>query len=79
MKPSPQWIVTRVDGKIASVSMSYVHLAKIAGKIAGQNPSLVSSVTTEKISTQALVELAKAVRWEDLVLYGRELLEDTGT
>ena len=70
MKPSPQWIVTRVDGKIASVSMSYAHLAKIAGKIAGQNPSLVSSVTTEKVSTQALVELAKAVRWEDLILYG---------
>ncbi len=70
MKPGPQWIVTRVDGKIASVSMNYAQLARIAGKIAGQNPSLVSSVSTEKVSTAALVELARTTRLEDLALYG---------
>ena len=69
-KTENEWIVTRVDGRIASVSMTYAHLASIAGKIAQQSPALVASVSTEKISTSDLVELAKATGWEDLVLYG---------
>ncbi len=69
-KTENEWIVTRVDGRIASVSMTYGHLARIAGTIARQSPSLVASVSTEKISTSDLTALAKTTAWEDLCLFG---------
>ena len=64
------WIVTEVDGKIASIAADYRHFAKIASEIAGMKPGDVNAVSTRKISTEQLLELSKTIGWEDLRLFG---------
>lgn len=65
-----QWVVTRIDGRIASVSANYGHFADIAARVAALSPASVGEVRTEKISTDALVALGAEVGWEDLRLFG---------
>lgn len=65
-----EWIITEVDGKIASVGADYRHFADIAGRIAALPPKSIGMVKTRKVSTPELVELDRNVRWEDLRLFG---------
>ena len=64
------WIVTEIDGKIASVAADYRHFAQLAAKIAQMSPSAVSSVRTHKVATEQLPDLSVGTRWEDLYLIG---------
>ena len=65
-----QWIVTEMDGKIASVSQDYRHFAGIAAEIARLSPDSVASVATSKIGTEELLDLGRSIGWEDLRLFG---------
>ena len=65
-----EWIVTEIDGRIASVSADYRHFAALAAKIALLPPKSIGAVSTRKIGTEELVALAGTVRWEDLRLFG---------
>ena len=65
-----EWIVTEIDGLIASVSADYRHFAALAAKIAQLPPKSIGTVSTRKIGTEELVALAGTVRWEDLRLFG---------
>jgi O-6-methylguanine DNA methyltransferase len=64
------WIVTEVDGKIASIAADYRHFAKIAADIDTLSPEDVDEVRTLKISTEELLELGKTLKWDDLRLFG---------
>lgn len=64
------WIVTRVDGKIASISADYRHFARIAAEIAAMKPAETDSVVTSKISMEELLRLNDTIGWEDLRLFG---------
>ena len=64
------WIVTEVDGKVASIAADYRHFAKIAADIDALSPEEVNEVRTLKISTEELLDLAKTLKWEDLRLFG---------
>ena len=64
------WIVTEVDGKIASIAADYRHFAKIAADIDTLSPEDVDEVRTLKISTEELLEMGKTLKWEDLRLFG---------
>ena len=64
------WIVTEVDGKIASIATDYRHFAKIAADIDTLSPEDVDEVRTLKISTEELLEMGKTLKWEDLRLFG---------
>ena len=64
------WIVTEVDGKVASIAADYRHFAKIAADIDALSPEEVDEVRTLKISTEELQDLAKSLKWEDLRLFG---------
>ena len=66
------WIVTEVDGKVASIAADYRHFARIAAEIAALSPAETASVCTRKISTRELKELAGKLRWEDLRLFGTD-------
>lgn len=81
------WIITRVDGKISSVSLDYSGLLKIATLLSGVKPGLskkklanaaakmchaAQTVTTEKVSTDELMKLNESLKWEDLRLFGTE-------
>lgn len=65
-----KWIVTEIDGKVASIAADYRHFAGIAARIAAHSPDAVERIATRKITTDELVELGKTLRWEDLCLYG---------
>lgn len=64
------WIVTEIDGKVASVAKDYRHLPSIAAHIAALSPSKTGTVGTRKITTEELVEMATRIKWEDLRLFG---------
>lgn len=65
-----KWIVTEIDGKVASIAADYRHFAGIAARIAAHSPDAVERIATRKITTDELVEFGKTLRWEDLCLYG---------
>ena len=70
MEPEEKWIVTRVDGKISSISVDYRHFALVADCIAEQPAESVSEISTEKISRKDLAALSLTTKWEDLRLFG---------
>ncbi len=65
-----QWIVTEMDGKVASIATDYRHFARIAAEVAALPPEETGSVGTRKISTPELLEFAAYLSWEDLRLFG---------
>ena len=76
MKREKHWIVTRVNGRIAAVSSDYRALAEVASALARLRPEEVEQVTTEKIPTEALVDLSRTCAWEDLCLFGTPFQKD---
>ena len=65
-----KWIVIEIDGKLASVAGDYRHFPKIAAEIASLPPEKTGRISTRKISTEELVDLAAKTRWEDMRLFG---------
>ena len=65
-----RWIVTEVDGRIASISADYGHFARIADKVSQMPVSAVDRISTRKITTEELLALRGNVQWEDLRLFG---------
>ncbi len=65
-----QWIITEIDGKVASIATDYRHFAHIAAQVAALPADEVGSVGTRKISTQQLLEFANYLSWDDLRLFG---------
>ena len=70
MRMITEWIVTEIDGLIASISADYGHFAQLAAKVAQQPVSATDSIRTRKISTEELVGMAGKVKWEDFRLFG---------
>ncbi|MBQ9186069.1 MAG: methylated-DNA--[Bacteroidales bacterium] len=70
MEREKTWIITRVDGLIASVSIDYKGAAALLAKMSAFSPSKYAKVETAKISTPELFDLAASARWEDLLLFG---------
>lgn len=66
------WIVTEIDGKVASIAADYRHFKRIAAEVAALPPESVGSVGTRKISTDELKEAAQFLTWEDLRLFGSD-------
>ena len=65
-----EWIITEIDGRVASVSRDYRHLPEIAKAVAAMPPEKVGGILTRRISTQELESLAKTLKWENLRLFG---------
>lgn len=66
------WIVTRVDGKIASVHTDYSGLQRIATWLAKNPKSGVKSVTTQIMGMAELKALNETLSVDDIVLFGTE-------
>lgn len=64
------WILTEIDGKIASVAADYGEFARIAAEVAKLPAKSIGSVSTRKISTAELFELDRNIRREDILLFG---------
>lgn len=64
------WIVTEIDGKVASIATDYRHLPRIGTELAALPPEETFSLGTRKIDTQELLEAAQYLTWEDLRPFG---------
>ena len=69
-----EWIITEIDGKIASIAADYRHFAEIAAKVAQLPPTSVDVITTQKVSTDELIAMAGTLTWEDFRLFGTRSL-----
>lgn len=67
MTPGPEWILTRINGKIAAASDDYSRLSRLLTQVPA---SKIDGVLTERISTEALFDLSESVVWDDLFLVG---------
>ena len=67
---STEWIVTEIDGKVASIATDYRHLSHIGAEVAKLPAADVGSIGTRKITTEELVEFARYISWEDLCPFG---------
>lgn len=65
-----EWIVTRVDGKIASVDVSYKGAAAVMKAVAKLPAAQVQQVATSKMDTDGLFALSDSLKWDDLRLFG---------
>ena len=65
-----EWIITEIDGKIASIAADYRHFAEIAANVAQLPPTSVDVITTQKVSTDELIAMAGTLTWEDFRLFG---------
>ena len=72
-----EWIVTEVDGKVASIATDYRHLPHIAAEIAKLPAEETFSLGTRKISTGELLEFAQYLTWEDLRLFRHTLPDES--
>lgn len=73
------WIIVRIDGKIAAISTDYRLLAEISARLAGEgrkpsraNHDIFSNITATAATFEQVLELRKTTRWEDLMLFGTE-------
>lgn len=70
MNGEKKWIITRVDGLIASVSMDWSGAERVFSQLARYSPARYSYAESVKVSTAELFELASKLTWEDLLLFG---------
>ena len=70
MSGEKKWIVTRVDGKIASVSLDYNGASALLAKMAAFSPSRFEKVETCKMSTAQLLDISQNLSWDDLLVFG---------
>ena len=66
MESDLQWIVTRIDGKIASVSLDYQAFAGLMKRITALPAKTIDEISCRKISTSELFQLSESLQMEDL-------------
>ncbi len=70
MKKDQRWVVTRIDGKIASVSADFRGLSRVSEYVAKLPVDNISEITVTKVSTDDLAGLSATTKWEDMRLAG---------
>ena len=70
MKKDQRWVVTRIDGKIASVSADFRGLSRVSEYVTKLPSDNISEITVTKVSTDDLAGLSATTKWEDMRLAG---------
>ena len=70
MKKDQRWVVTRIDGKIASVSADFRGLSRVSEYVTKLPADNISEITVTKVSTDDLAGLSMTTKWEDMRLAG---------
>ena len=65
-----RWVVTRIDGKIASVSADFRGLTKVTEYLSKQPVDSVSEISVTKVGMNGLAALSLDTKWEDMRLDG---------
>ena len=70
MKKDQKWVVTRIDGKIASVSADFRGLSKVTEYVGKLPVDSISEISVTKVSMDGLAELSQNTKWEDMRIEG---------
>lgn len=72
MKSAQEWVIVRIDGKVAAISTDYRLLAAITARLAQQKSPAYRKITAETMGFDDVWELRKHARWDDILLFGTE-------
>jgi O-6-methylguanine DNA methyltransferase len=72
MNNDSNWIIVRIDGKIAAISTDYKHLASITARLAKDCKARYSEITAKKADFDEIWQLKETTRWEDMMLFGTD-------
>lgn len=72
MISAQDWVIVRIDGKIAAISTDYRHLAATTAKMAQQKSPAHRIITAETVGFEQVWEIRQSARWEELLLFGTE-------
>lgn len=67
---SMTWVLTRVNGKIASVAQDYSGLKHLTDYIVRENLKGIDTITTEKLSMSELQAINATLSEDDIILFG---------
>ena len=72
MKSVQEWVIVRIDGKIAAISTDYRHLAAITARLAQLKSPAYRKITAETAGFDQVWQIRMTARWEDMLLFGTE-------
>lgn len=72
MKSALEWVIVRIDGKIASISTDYRHLAAITARLAQQKSPAYRKITAETVGFDEIWNIRMNSGWDDMILFGTE-------
>lgn len=72
MNTDRNWIIVRIDGKIAAISTDYRHLASITARLAKDGKALHNEITAKSASFEEVWQLKETAGWEDMMLFGTD-------
>lgn len=72
MKSTYEWVVVRIDGRIAAISTNYAALAAITAKLAQQKSPAYKKITADTLGFDDVWKIKEEAKWEDLLLFGTD-------
>ena len=72
MKNDSNWIIVRIDGKIAAISTDYMHLASITARLAKDCKTRYGEITATTACFDEVWQLKETTGWEDMMLFGTD-------
>ena len=72
MKSAHEWVIVRIDGKVAAISTDYRLLAAITARLAQQKAPTYRKITAETVGFEEVWKIRQNIRWEDMILFGTE-------
>ena len=72
MKSAQEWVIVRIDGKVAAISTDYRLLAAITARLAQQKSPAYRKITAETVGFEEVWKIRQDIRWEDMILFGTE-------
>lgn len=65
-----RWIITRIDGKIASLSPDWKVFGKTASQVCNWKADSIDEISCRKVGTEELFRISSEITWDDLFLIG---------
>lgn len=72
MNNDTNWIIVRIDGKIAAISTDYRHLASITARLSREGKTRFGEISAKAASFDEVWQLKKTTGWDDLMLFGTD-------
>ena len=72
MNNDSNWIIVRIDGKIAAISTDYRQLASITARLSKEGKARYSEITATKAGFDEVWQLRETTQWKGMMLFGTD-------